>query len=184
MTRARLFPYEAGFPPDWRGWPPHLVPAERELMMWFLTTPAGACESVWYDVRLDGENPRDAQYPAAAQLLDPKWLRAWYTLTARRADAIIERPDPLQIVELRDRAGAQTVGEITLYQHLAQAEWPMLLWGPPIVIARIYDRGVIDTLRAGGAIAITAPANLYDPAKVDTRYLPTNATADQPDGGR
>lgn len=173
MARARAFPYQAGFDPRWRGSPPHLVPAERLLMFWYLDNQRPQPDEIWYDTPLDGEDPRTAQYPGAAAILDPTELRTWYTLTARRADAIERTGETYRVIELRDRAGMQTLGEAAAYSRLAAAEWPQFTWSAPVVVARIYDNGIRATMRQLGFLALSAPENLYDPAKIDTRYVPS-----------
>lgn len=173
MARARVFPFEHGFSPDWRGWPPHLVPAERRLAYWLISTRAIAADEIWYDIRLDGENPAAAKYPAAAEILNPTELRTWYMLNARRADAIVRAGDQYRVIELRDRAGAQTLGEIILYDRLARAEWPELQWLPAVIASRVYDKGIRESARQLGIVTFCAPTTLYDPSKIETRYVPS-----------
>ena len=173
MARARHFPHDQGFTANWRGWPPHMVPAERELMYWWLSRPTTTVDEIWYDVPLDGEDPRTGTYPAAAEILNPTELRTWYSLTARRADAIARTGPYYTLIELRDTAGPQTLGEILLYQHLATTQHAELQWRTPTIIARNYSNGILTAARAQKIQAINAPSDLYDPAKLETRYTPT-----------
>lgn len=172
MARAKTFPWDEGFRPNWRGSAPHLVPAEQLLMYWYLDTVHPTPDEIWYDVPMDGADPRIAQYTDARQILNPTEMRIWYTLTARRADAIQRAGAEYRVVELRDRAGMQTIGEATSYSQHARAEWPYLNWAAPLVISRIYERGIRDTMSQLGIETLSAPGDLYDPAKIASRYVP------------
>jgi len=173
MARARAFPYEHGFTPDWRGWPPHMVANERSLLFWYLSNVANDITQIWYDVPFDGEDAATAHYPAAAQILSPTMLRTWYTLNARRADAITYDTDKYRILELRDKADAQTLGETLIYQRLAVDEWPELRWDAPAIISRGYAPGTVRAARSMQLVTFTAPPTLYDPANVEVRYVPS-----------
>jgi hypothetical protein len=173
MPAPRPFPYDEGYPPYWRGWPQHMVPAERELFFWYLDRPSTNVNEIWFDVAMDGTPAADSNYPAAAEILDPKWLRVFYGLNARRADAVIHKPDGFAIVELRDHADAQTIGETVIYAAYARDEWQDLDWTHPVIITRAIDDGVARAARAQGITVCVAPADLYDPANVETRYVPT-----------
>lgn len=172
MAAAPLFPYQHGYAREWRGWPAHMVPAERTLMFWYLMLPSQRVDEVWYDVPLDGEDARSALYPAAADILNPTELRTWYALNARRCDAIARAGDQYTIIELRSSADAQTIGEILIYQRLAEMQHPELQWTRPIVVARQYKSGVIATADAARVQHFTAPFQLFDPQYTPTRYVP------------
>lgn len=172
MARARQFPHEPGFSTDWRGWPARMVANERALLYWWISRSTTHVDELWYDVTLDGENPAIAKYPAAGELLNPIELRTWYALNARRADAIARTDQRYRVVELRDHAGAQTIGETLIYNRLARDEWPTLQWDRPLIVARKYASGITRVADQATIHYLIAPSDLYDPVKTAVRYVP------------
>lgn len=102
---------------DFTGTPPRMAP--RDLIAWqnwWPTTRATALR-VWFDVGLDSGRPVPPNTP-------PELAAMWARNTQHRADAIIERPATIDLVELRDTGNASAVGQLQLYGLLWQADPP------------------------------------------------------------
>lgn len=147
---GRTFPYQAGYPPTWRGRAPGLIPAERTLFyLWLDTAPRGV-DAVWYGVPMDGRPDDRPLPPPPAALGDPALARAWWTVNARRCDAILRRGTTFAIVEVRSSADAQTIGELQLYRTLSAGEWPALTFTAPELVCLNITDTARHVLEAGG----------------------------------
>ncbi len=143
-----VFPYQAGFKPDWAGRPRGLQKAERSLWQWYRITYGQDADEFWFDVPLDGRPPAAGLAPSPAAMLPVKYRRLWKTVTSKRADAIGRWGGDYRIIELRWNAGPETVGEITTYRTLAAREYPRLAFQSPILITDAIDtmlRQVVDS---------------------------------------
>jgi hypothetical protein len=148
--RFPVFPWQRGYAPTWRGRYARLNQAEQSLMTWYLELRGDLVDQVWYDVRTDG-NPEHLQRPIPFELTDdPAMVRMWWHQNARRIDAVTLEAGSYHIIELREIAGAQTIGELVMYQELARAEWPELPWSNTVLITRNIADPIRATLRAQG----------------------------------
>lgn len=129
-----MFPHESGYAGSWRGRYPGLIPGEQTLITRWLDNLGRDVEQIWYNIRMDGAPGRTAAEDATTDESAASMARLYYTLTARRADAIALRASRYQIIEARAAADAQTIGEVVMYNLLARTEWPELMWGNAIVI--------------------------------------------------
>jgi len=87
---------------------PHMKPGEVELWDKFLERMPWTARRIAYDVRL-GEG---ATLPEET----PDWVKrmAW-AVSTKRVDAIVETPDALYIVEVKERASLSAIGQLLGY---------------------------------------------------------------------
>ncbi len=99
------------FPPDWRGYPPHM--SARDLVIWrqWYTTVARDVVHLYFDV---GLGPGAVVPPRT----EPALARMWVRLNQKRADVLLERVSDVVILELRASASASAVGRLLLYRRL------------------------------------------------------------------
>lgn len=102
---GRQFPLKADL------WPPHMSPEDYVIFRrWAADAFAGALK-VFYDVGLGA----GAEYPKDTPV---EMVRMWTKVTQKRADLIIEYPDKVRLVELRDSATANAAGRLLVYKML------------------------------------------------------------------
>lgn len=145
-TGNHIFPYQSGFTPDWAGRPAGLVKAERELWQWFRVTQGKQFDEFWFNVRLNGVPPAEKQPLGLANLVEGEWRRLWVTLTAKRADVIARSRNTYSVIELRSKIVPSTIGELALYNHLIDSEFPNLYLSPGIIIGTSIDHIIEQTI--------------------------------------
>jgi len=97
--------------PKWEGSPPRM--SMEDFTLWIKWKKHGLIDStaMWFDIGLGagtdcGEN------------ITPELKKCHLKNTQLRADAIIEYPDHIKIVELRKNAGPDAIGRILAYKML------------------------------------------------------------------
>ena len=138
-NRDPLFPYMPGFAPTWEGNFPALNNTERHLMIGYLNTTPDSADEIWYNVAMDGLPDDDVANQVAQITENPNMVRAWWRLNAKRCDAIVRQANAYRVIELRARAGPQTLGELILYDKMSRSEWPHLEWAPLMLICYQID---------------------------------------------
>ncbi len=104
-------------PVTWRGNFPHLSPLDREIWLRFLDQQASAWQTFAYDVAVGGQD-------APPGITDEPIRRAWKYSTAKRIDAVGQRPEELSLFEVRPDAQASAIGHLLTYLHLFREENP------------------------------------------------------------
>ena len=163
-NRFPQFPHQQGYPGAWRGKFARLTPIESDLMRWYLAQHAEDILEVWYDVRADGD-PATIETDDLSHLTnDPAIRRMWQQQTAKRLDAITLEREGYRVVELRQRAAQETVGEVTTYNQISRAEWPDLAWLNPRIVTLQVDPIIRRTLEAiGFDVVIAPPQSVFRP---------------------
>ena len=159
-NRFPQFPHQNGYPGAWRGKFARLTPIEADLMRWYLTLHADDVIECWYDVRADGDPATDDSAGLAEFSANPAMHRMWYHQTAKRLDAITLERDGYRLIELRQRAGQQTVGELTTYDTISRSEWPTLTWLPARLVTLSVDPIIRRTLASLGFDVVIAPPSI------------------------
>lgn len=96
---------------EWEGMPPHMLP--RDYPVWLRFLKQYRDEFLWffYDVFVGGP------VLTPEQEKDPMW-RMWRANTAKRIDALGEKPDQVWIIEVTTNPGMRALGQLLTYQHL------------------------------------------------------------------
>ena len=137
-----------------------MVAIEATILHWWLdTSPAGVRE-LWFNVSLDGIPAHHGAAFSTDPSLSPALQRMWQALNAKRADVIARYDEGYQVIELRRTAGPQTAGEIAIYSHLAQEEFPHLPWLDPMVICIYIDPLTKATLENLSVTVVQAPESI------------------------
>lgn len=99
------------FPPDWRGYPPHM--SQRDLLIWRTWYPGVARDAIalYFDVALGEGTYTPPKTP-------PDLARMWLRLNQKRADVVMQRASDIVIIELRASASASAIGRLLLYKKL------------------------------------------------------------------
>lgn len=69
--------------------------------------------------------------------------RMWYAVTTKRIDVVAERENQTWVIEIEDRPGARTFGQVALYMYLLPQYQPVreILIGAVISARMGYDMG-------------------------------------------
>ncbi|MBA7624087.1 hypothetical protein ES703_31491 [subsurface metagenome] len=96
---------------EWRGDPPHMLPADIPVWYRFLEKWGTEFKALYYDVYLGGP------WLTPDQEKDPMW-RMWRANTAKRADAIAELEDEIWIIEVSTAPEMRSLGQLITYSSL------------------------------------------------------------------
>ena len=130
---------------DWQIWQRYLV------------SPHALFDAYAYDVMIEVVSP-----PASE--IDPRIRKMWVENNAKRMDAVGRRGDVLTILEVRDVASWQTLGQVLGYQVLAELHYPGERWSRPMIVAGGVHAGVEPAIRAQGVGLIVVPLPALAPA--------------------
>lgn len=120
------------FPPDWKGWPPHM--AGRDLGLWArwreqLPFPY---QGFYFDAALGTP-------PTPDPTVRPEANRAWEFILARRIDAVGILPEAYHIIELRRGADQAAIGAVEIYCYLWRQDPPDERTCLPILVTDALD---------------------------------------------
>lgn len=111
----------------WRGRPPHMLAEDVPVWYRFLETWGSRFERLYYDVCVGGVTLSEERKK------DPMW-RMWRKTSAKRIDALAETKDAVWIVEVADRPGLRSLGQLQVYRSLwiedpkiLKPEWMVLV---------------------------------------------------------
>lgn len=111
------------FLPTWNGYPPRMSEEDYRIWTRWYPTIRQSVLRIWFDIGL-GNIPEIP--PGTSAELAFMWERN----NQKRADAIIEAPTEIWLVELRNAASLNAIGRLEGYQDLLQPDAP---WNKPIV---------------------------------------------------
>ena len=98
------------FSPVWRGSPPGMSKRDNEIWQRFLDKNEKKMLQVYYNVRVGtGTAPPIGSTPEECLF--------WIMNTMLRIDAVVERADSVEIVEVRPEAGRAAFGAAIMYKH-------------------------------------------------------------------
>lgn len=99
------------FPPTVPYYPTHMSPEDYKLYKRWAVEGLKEAINVYYDVGLgEGTDPGSE--------LDPSLKKMWTKVTQKRADAVVEYMDHVDIVELRFNATSNAIGRLLSYRML------------------------------------------------------------------
>jgi len=135
---------------DWQIWQRYLV------------SPAALYDAYAYDIMIPIVSP-------PASVTDASMRKMWVENNAKRIDAVGRRGGVYTILEIRDIATWQTLGQVLGYQELARLHFPGDTWSPPVIIAGDVAAGLRPVLAAQGVALVLAPAPASSPAVAPAR---------------
>jgi ribulose bisphosphate carboxylase small subunit len=97
--------------PHWRGIPPHMSTLDENIWRRFREGYWKKWKAVYYDVRV-GEM---GQVPEQEE---EKMKEMWRALTMVRIDAVVEKENEVEIIEVRPNAGRSALGACITYRQL------------------------------------------------------------------
>ncbi len=130
---------------DWQIWQRYLI------------SPAALYERYAYDVLID-------IVEAPAEITDPAMRRMWRENRGKRIDAVGRKADVLTVLEVRELATWQTLGQVLGYQTLVELHFPLEIWSRPMIICGAIAAGVEPAVRAQHVELIVVPAPAPVPA--------------------
>lgn len=106
-------PTELGqrFDITWRGDPPQMLPADIPLWQRFLDLYSQTFLHFYYQVKVGGPDLTNID-------ASPEMKKMYYQATAKRIDAIGEKPDRIWIIEVASKPYLRAVGQILTYRFL------------------------------------------------------------------
>lgn len=135
------------FPPDFRGKYPHMFP--RDIAVWerFLDKYGELYEGFYYDV-ICGKEVK----------MHPNWEDPYrkdaYILSKLRIDAVGEKSDGIDIIEVKPRGTMGSMGQLLTYKEHYTAEWhPQRPVRMVLVVAEI-DPNIISLTEKYGIVYI------------------------------
>lgn len=99
------------YKPDWKGWPPHMVAGDLRVWEKIREKITAGAVRMFFDVGVGDGQPAP---PGTSDELARMWLKS----TQRRIDALIEYPNYVRIIELREDAHEQEIGRLEMYEFL------------------------------------------------------------------
>ncbi|HEX9439652.1 MAG TPA: hypothetical protein VF909_08220 [Roseiflexaceae bacterium] len=148
---------ETWYPPTWRGRPPSMPWTDWQVWQRYLISPHALYERYAYDALLPVQSP-------PASVTDPAMRKMWLENTGKRIDAIGRIGDAYTILEVRELATWQTLGQVLGYQTLAELHFPGDIWTRPVIVADAIAAGVEPAIRAQGVGLVLVPAPELAPA--------------------
>src|SRR3990167_855575 len=135
------------FPPDFRGKYPHMFP--RDIAVWerFLDKYGELYEGFYYDVIFGKEVKMHPNWE------DP-YRKDAYILSKLRIDAVGEKSDGIDIIEVKPRGTMGSMGQLLTYKDTYTAEWhPQRPVRMVLVVAEI-DPNIISLTEKQGILYI------------------------------
>ena len=129
------------YPPSWRGRPASMPWSDWQIWQRWIVSELALYERYAYDVLLDVA-------PVPSTVIDPAMRRMWRENTAKRIDAVGRRGDASTIIEVRELATWQTIGQVLGYQTLAELQYSEELWTRPLIVTGGVALGVEPAIRA------------------------------------
>jgi len=88
-------------------------------------------------------NVRVGQGIHAPSGIPEEWARIWQMLTQKRIDCVAERENQTWVIEIEERPGARTFGQVGLYMHLLPKYRPVraVLIGAVVSARMGFDMG-------------------------------------------
>lgn len=125
------------FSPTWRGFVPGMLPEDQTIWYDWLDKHQQHFDHLYYNVRLstDPPTPKD---------VDPRYVKMWQDLSARRADVIAAKFNTLTLIEVASRIVPANLGRIEAYLELWKLNYPANTITRTIVI---YERATPIDLR-------------------------------------
>lgn len=115
--------------------PPGMSAEDNFLWSLYQPTIIDTAEAVYFNVRLGEGQP-------TPEGTTPEMARMWYLNTAKRADALIEYKDRIEIVEFRDQANANAIGRLLQYALLYQQDPVIMKPLQLVLVTNRYDSDV------------------------------------------
>lgn len=123
------------FKPDWAGTPPGMSEIDRQLWHRWRSTGLKGALRMYFNVRMGADEIMPKETPERER-------EFWYLYVAKRADAIVEYPDNITIIELRDEANANAVGRLLQYSLLWNKDPKIAKKVRLLIITNRYDADV------------------------------------------
>jgi len=123
---------------------------DYQIWQRFLLSSSALFDSYSYDVLLSIGAP-------PASVADPAMLRMWRENTSKRMDAVARKGDVLTIIEVRELATWQTIGQVLGYQTLAEREFADEHWSRPMIVTGGIAAGVEPAIHAQHITLIVLP---------------------------
>lgn len=99
------------YSPLWRGKYPHMLEEDRPVWEKFLNAHMDLFERVYYDVRIGGVYP-------GPEHGDERARKMFYSVSAKRIDALGELKDEIWIIEVALHPGLRATGQLLTYLAL------------------------------------------------------------------
>lgn len=106
--------------------------------------------ALYYDVLLGGPILSPAQED------DPMW-RMWRSSTSKRADAIAELPGELWIIEVAQRPGLRSIGQLMTYMALWTEDPKITKIEVPVLVCEALDTDLIASAAKYGISTYVTP---------------------------
>lgn len=103
------------FSPLYRGKYPHMLDVDRPLWNRFLDLNPTLFDRIYYDVRVGGVLLEDPGIP-------DNIAKSFFDVTAKRIDALAEKPDEVWIIEVANAPGLRATGQLATYCALWLAD--------------------------------------------------------------
>lgn len=98
------------FPPDYRGKYPHMFPYDIAVWERFLDKFGSMYEGFYYDVMVGIESDRFPHWK-------PEYIKDSVVLSKLRIDAVGEKADSTDIIEIKPRGNMAGVGQLLTYKE-------------------------------------------------------------------
>jgi hypothetical protein len=124
-------------------------------------------ESFEYNVRI-------GQGIAAPAGISEEWAKIWQMLTQKRIDVVGERENQTWVIEIEERPGARTFGQVGLYLYLLPRYRKVreVLMGAVVSARMGFD--MASAFRGNQILYFTFPASGYP--KLPPQFLPSTQT--------
>ena len=125
---------------------------ETDVPVWytFLEGWGFLFDSLYYDCLLGGITLTQEEQ-------SDRMKRMWRANTAKRADAIAELTDEIWIVEVAQRPGLRSIGQLITYQHLWREDPKIEKPEKLVLVAQQFDKDLFAAAGRNGILIYAVP---------------------------
>lgn len=115
----------------------HLSKDDTAVWNKFIRVHPDAYAQVVYDLRVgEGDIPAPGTPPNYAEMIEK--------LSQKRVDVVALLPDQTHIIEVKPHASLSACGQILVYKHLFDSQFPELLPSRMLIVCYTADRDILD----------------------------------------
>lgn len=131
------------YDPDWKGIPPHMLPADLPVWNSFRDAYAKNFLHFYFDVALSVREP-------PPQAITPSLVSLWKKTWGKRIDVVAESDTEVWIIEVTVNAFLRSIGQLLTYYQLWKVNPPINKPFYPYIICTTIDEDVAYTAEQYG----------------------------------
>ncbi len=131
------------FPPEWRGKYTHMFPYDVEVWERFLDKYGSLYNGFYYDVMCGEESERFPHW-------EENYIKDATTLSRLRIDAVGDKNDAVDIIEIKPRGNMASMGQLLTYKEHYVSEYKPEKPVRMVLVCGTIDPNIIPILEKNG----------------------------------